>query len=157
VPDGVLIESSKAHKELRRILVEDQQLQAVVKRQSGVFKPYADVSITILYFTKTNSGGTDNVWFHNVQADCISLDDKRTPLLAEDKLGAVEKSYRASSLNCRRYARGVDPRSLRNWRLKLDKFPYPTACAMSEMESPVVSSNLQACAILSRRTIALNV
>ena len=89
VPDGVLFGSSKAHKELRRILVEDQQLKAVVKLPSGVFKPYAGVSTAILFFTKTNSGGTDNVWFYDVQADGLSLDDKRTPLLSEDKLGSV--------------------------------------------------------------------
>jgi type I restriction enzyme M protein len=89
VPDGVLFGSSKAHKELRRILVEDQQLKAVVKLPSGVFKPYAGVSTAILFFTKTNSGGTDNVWFYDVQADGMSLDDKRTPLLSADALGAV--------------------------------------------------------------------
>ncbi|NEE54512.1 SAM-dependent DNA methyltransferase, partial [Streptomyces sp. SID8455] len=69
VPDGVLFGSTKAHKELRRILVEDQQLQAVVKLPSGVFKPYAGVSTAILFFTKTESGGTDHVWFYDVQAD----------------------------------------------------------------------------------------
>jgi len=89
VPDGVLFGSSNAHKALRRILVEDHQLKAVVKLPSGVFRPYAGVSTAILFFTKTNSGGTDNVWFYDVQADGMSLDDKRTPLLPEDKLGAV--------------------------------------------------------------------
>ena len=69
VPDGVLFGSSKAHKELRRILVEDQKLDAVVKLPSGTFRPYAGVSTTILLFTKTNSGGTDNVWFYDLQAD----------------------------------------------------------------------------------------
>ncbi len=86
VPDGVLFGSSKAHKELRRILVEDQQLQAVVKLPSGVFKPYAGVSTAILFFTKTDSGGTDHVWFYDLQADGLSLDDKRAPLLADDRL-----------------------------------------------------------------------
>ena len=66
VPDGVLFGASKAHKELRRILVEDQQLRGVAKLPSGVFKPYAGVSTAILFFTKTNSGGTDNVWFYDV-------------------------------------------------------------------------------------------
>src|SRR5450759_4253770 len=89
VPDGVLFGSSKGHKELRRILVEDHQLKAVVKLPSGVFRPYAGVSTAILFFTKTNSGGTDNVWFYDVQADGMSLDDKRTPLLSQDKLGPV--------------------------------------------------------------------
>ncbi|MGH3972665.1 MAG: N-6 DNA methylase [Pseudonocardiaceae bacterium] len=87
VPDGVLFGSSKAHKELRRTLVEDHMLDAVVKLPSGVFKPYAGVSTAILLFTKTNSGGTDHVWFYDVTADGWSLDDKRAPLLAEDKLG----------------------------------------------------------------------
>ena len=89
VPDGVLFGSSKAHKELRRMLVEDQKLDAVVSLPGGVFKPYAGVSTAILLFTKTNSGGTDHVWFYDVEADGWSLDDKRTPLLPEDKLGPV--------------------------------------------------------------------
>jgi type I restriction enzyme M protein len=87
VPDGVLFGSSKAHKELRRILVEDQKLDAVVSLPGGVFKPYAGVSTAILVFTKTNSGGTDFVWFYDVDADGWSLDDKRTALLSEEKLG----------------------------------------------------------------------
>ena len=91
VPDGVLFGSSKAHKELRRILVEDQKLDAVVSLPGGAFKPYAGVSTAILLFTKTDSGGTDFVWFYDVTADGWSLDDKRMPLLSEDKLGAVPR------------------------------------------------------------------
>ncbi len=87
VPDGVLFGSTKAHKEMRRILVEDQKLDGIVKLPSGAFKPYAGVSTAILLFTKTDSGGTDYVWFYDVTADGYSLDDKRTPLLDEDKLG----------------------------------------------------------------------
>ena len=79
VPDGMLSGSSNAHKALRKILVEDQKLDAIVSMPSGVFKPYAGVSTAILLFTKTNSGGTDNVWFYDMQADGYSLDDKRTP------------------------------------------------------------------------------
>ena len=89
VPDGVLFGSTKAHKELRRMLVEDQKLDGIISLPSGVFKPYAGVSTAILLFTKTNSGGTDNVWFYDLQADGLSLDDKRTPLLDETKLGAI--------------------------------------------------------------------
>ena len=96
VPDGVLFGSSTAHKELRRILVEDQKLDAVVKLPGGVFKPYAGVSTAILVFTKTNSGGTDQVWFYDVEADGWSLDDKRTPLLPEDKLGPVPRTALAA-------------------------------------------------------------
>ncbi|MGX5692240.1 N-6 DNA methylase [Dermacoccus abyssi] len=84
VPDGVLFGSSKAHKELRRIFVEDQKLDAVVKLPSGVFRPYAGVSTAILFFTKTDSGGTDDVWFYDVRADGLSLDDKRNPVEAND-------------------------------------------------------------------------
>jgi type I restriction enzyme M protein len=87
VPDGVLFGSTKAHKELRRVLVEDQKLDGIVSLPSGVFKPYAGVSTAILLFTKTNSGGTDHVWFYDLQADGQSLDDKRTLLLDEGKLG----------------------------------------------------------------------
>ncbi|WP_068466697.1 type I restriction-modification system subunit M [Candidatus Protochlamydia phocaeensis] len=79
VPDGVLFGSSNAHKTLRKILVEDQKLDAIISMPSGVFKPYAGVSTAILFFTKTNSGGTDNVWFYDMQSDGYSLDDKRTP------------------------------------------------------------------------------
>jgi len=87
VPDGVLFGSSKAHKELRRLIVEGQKLDAVISLPSGVFKPYAGVSTAILLFTKTNSGGTDHVWFYDMKADGWSLDDKRQPLLIESKLG----------------------------------------------------------------------
>ena len=118
VPDGVLFGSSKAHKELRRILVEDHKLDAVVKLPGGVFKPYAGVSTAILFFTKTNSGGTDNVWFYEVTADGWSLDDKRAPLLAEDKLGPIpgdaldEAEHTRNNLHSARWSL-VPPRALR--------------------------------------------
>ena len=85
VPDGVLFGSSKAHKTLRKILVEDQKLDAIVSMPSGVFQPYAGVSTAILLFTKTNrlghsgAGGTDQVRFFDRQTDSFSLDDKHTP------------------------------------------------------------------------------
>lgn len=84
VPDGVLFGSSTAHKTLRRTLVEDQRLEAVVSLPSGTFKPYAGVSTAVLFFTKTNAGGTDNVWFYDVRADGYSLDDKRAPVKDND-------------------------------------------------------------------------
>ncbi|WP_199506194.1 class I SAM-dependent DNA methyltransferase [Geodermatophilus sp. TF02-6] len=87
VPDGVLFGSTKAHKELRRTLVEEHKLDGVVKLPSGVFKPYAGVSTAILLFTKTGVGGTEDVWFYEATADGWSLDDKRSPLLDADKLG----------------------------------------------------------------------
>ncbi len=80
VPDGVLFGSSKAHKTLRQMLVEEQKLDAIISMPSGVFRPYAGVSTAILLFTKTNSGGTDSVWFYDMRADGYSLDDKRNEL-----------------------------------------------------------------------------
>jgi type I restriction enzyme M protein len=91
VPDGVLFGSSNAHKTLRKLLVEEQKLDAVISLPGGVFKPYAGVSTAILLFTKTNSGGTDKVWFYDVDADGMSLDDKRAELLPPEKLGPVPK------------------------------------------------------------------
>lgn len=84
VPDGVLFGSSTAHKAIRKMLVEDNRLEAVISMPSGVFKPYAGVSTGILIFTKTGHGGTDNVWFYDMTADGLSLDDKRTPVAEND-------------------------------------------------------------------------
>jgi type I restriction enzyme M protein len=111
VPDGVLFGSSNAHKQLRKLLVEDQKLDAVIKLPSGVFKPYAGVSTAILCFTKTNSGGTDFVWFYDVEADGFSLDDKRTPLLDEAKLGPVP----AAALGEGEHAKNNLPDILARW------------------------------------------
>ena len=91
VPDGVLFGSSKAHKELRRTLVEDHFLEGVVSLPSGVFRPYAGVSTAILFFTKTGRGGTYQVWFYDMTADGWSLDDKRNPLLPLEKLGPAPR------------------------------------------------------------------
>ena len=84
VPDGVLFGSSKAHKAIRKELVENHQLRAVISMPSGVFKPYAGVSTAILVFTKTGAGGTEKVWFYDMRADGFSLDDKRTPVAEND-------------------------------------------------------------------------
>lgn len=93
VPDGVLFGSSNAHKQLRKKLVEEHRLQAVVSMPSGVFKPYAGVSTAILFFTKTGSGGTDNVWFYDMQADGFSLDDKRSPIDATDIPDIIQRFH----------------------------------------------------------------
>jgi type I restriction enzyme M protein len=85
VPDGVLFGSTKAHQEIRKTLVEKHKLEGVVSMPSGVFKPYAGVSTAILFFTKTGVGGTDKVWFYDMQADGFSLDDKRTPLISDEQ------------------------------------------------------------------------
>lgn len=84
VPDGVLFGSSKAHKDIRKAIVEEQRLEAVISMPSGVFKPYAGVSTAILIFTKTGHGGTDKVWFYDMKADGRSLDDKRSEVKEND-------------------------------------------------------------------------
>ena len=84
VPDGVLFGSSKAHKEARKAIVEQNRLEAVISMPSGVFRPYAGVSTAVLVFTKTGHGGTDEVWFYDMQADGFSLDDKRTEVKEND-------------------------------------------------------------------------
>jgi len=84
VPDGVLFGTSKAHVAIRKEIVENQQLRAVISMPSGVFKPYAGVSTAVLVFTKTNCGGTDKVWFYDMKADGFSLDDKRSAISDND-------------------------------------------------------------------------
>ena len=99
VPDGVLFGSTKSHKEIRKTIIEDHKLDAVVSLPSGVFKPYAGVSTAILFFTKTNSGGTDHVWFYDMKADGFSLDDKRTPLFKNQALTTEADAIDTSLLN----------------------------------------------------------
>jgi type I restriction enzyme M protein len=84
IPDGVLFGSSNAHKQLRETLLSKHKLEAIISMPSGVFKPYAGVSTAIVIFTKTNNGGTDKVWFYDMQADGYSLDDKRSPITNND-------------------------------------------------------------------------
>lgn len=91
VPDGVLFGSSTVHKAIRKEIVENQRLQAVISMPSGVFKPYAGVSTAILIFTKTEHGGTDNVWFYDMHADGYSLDDKRSPVEENDIPDIIER------------------------------------------------------------------
>lgn len=91
VPDGVLFGSSKAHKQIRQAIIEDNRLEAVISMPSGVFKPYAGVSTGILIFTKTGHGGTDKVWFYDMKADGYSLDDKRSPVNENDIPDIIER------------------------------------------------------------------
>lgn len=112
VPDGVLFGSSKAHKDLRRMLVEEHKLDAIIKLPSGVFRPYAGVSCAIVVFTKTGVGGTENVWFYDMAADGFSLDDKRTPLLDAAKLGARP----AEALGADEHAKNNLPDILARWQ-----------------------------------------
>ena len=97
VPDGVLFGSSKAHKSIRKELVENHQLRAVISMPSGVFKPYAGVSTAVLVFTKTGAGGTENVWFYDMKADGFSLDDKRSEIAENDIPDIIERFHHLES------------------------------------------------------------
>lgn len=91
VPDGVLFGSTKGHKDIRKEIVENNRLEAIISMPSGVFKPYAGVSTAIMIFTKTGNGGTDKVWFYDMKADGYSLDDKRNPIEDNDIDDIVER------------------------------------------------------------------
>ncbi|MDY3303766.1 MAG: N-6 DNA methylase, partial [Clostridia bacterium] len=93
VPDGVLFGSSTAHKAIRKEIIENNRLEAVVSMPSGVFKPYAGVSTAVLIFTKTGHGGTDKVWFYDMKSDGFSLDDKRTPTAENDIPDIIERFH----------------------------------------------------------------
>lgn len=92
VPDGVLFGNSTGHKSIRKEIIDNQRLQAVISMPSGVFKPYAGVSTAILIFTKTNAGGTDKVWFYDMKADGFSLDGKRA-VVAENDIPDIIKRF----------------------------------------------------------------
>lgn len=103
VPDGVLFGSSKAHKDIRKNIIEENKLEAVISMPSGVFKPYAGVSTAILIFTKTGIGGTDNIWFYDMQADGYSLDDKRNKIKDNDIPDILERfKHRENEINHKR-------------------------------------------------------
>jgi type I restriction enzyme M protein len=112
VPDGVLFGSSQAHLGVRQIIVDDNQLEAVISLPAGVFKPYAGVSTAILIFAK--GGRTGDVWFYDVQADGYSLDDKRTDLLPPAKQGPTP----LSPLSEEEHAKNNLPDVLTRWQAR---------------------------------------
>ena len=93
MPDGVLFGSSRAHKSLRQAIVEENRLEAVISMPSGMFKPYAGVSTAVLIFTKTGIGGTDKVWFYDMENDGYSLNDNRNPIDANDIPDIIERFH----------------------------------------------------------------
>ena len=102
VPDGVLFGSSNAHKQIRKEIIDNNKLDAVISMPSGVFKPYAGVSTAILIFTKTGSGGTDKVWFYDMKADGFSLDDKRQEISENDIPDIIERYNNLEAENDRK-------------------------------------------------------
>lgn len=101
IPDGVLFGSSNAHVQIRQTIIEQHKLEAVISMPSGVFKPYAGVSTAVLVFTKTNYGGTDNVWFYDMQADGYSLDDKRSPIQSNNIADIIARYHNRKAENNR--------------------------------------------------------
>lgn len=91
VPDGVLFGSSRAHKAIRKEIVENHRLEAIISIPSGVFKPYAGVSTAVIIFTKTGAGGTDKVWFYDMENDGYSLDDKRNQIEGSNIPDIIER------------------------------------------------------------------
>ena len=85
IPVGVLNNTNdKAYKKIRKELVENQKLEAIIFMPGGVFYPYSGVQTGILIFTKTNTGGTDKVWMYNMENDGYSLDQKRDKIESDD-------------------------------------------------------------------------
>ena len=93
VPDGVLFGNSTGHKSIRRALIDQHRLQAVISMPSGVFQPYSGVSTAIVIFTKTNAGGTDRVWFYDMRADGYSLDQKRSEVSDNDIPDIIQRFH----------------------------------------------------------------
>lgn len=127
VPDGVLFGSSKAHKQIREELVENQKLEAVISMPSGVFKPYAGVSTAVLVFTKTNTGGTDQVWFYDMQNDGFSLDDKRAEVEGSDLPDIVERFQKLHAESDRKrteqsFLVPVDEIKDNDWDLSINRY-----------------------------------
>ena len=140
VPDGVVFGTSKAHKATRKELVENQLLEAVISLPSGIFRPYSDVSTSILIFTKTNAGGTENVWFYDIQADGFGLDDKReeveendipdiitrfSNLEAEKERSRKEKSFMVSKEDIAK--NGYSLRMKEYKEIEYQKIEYPSS------------------------------
>lgn len=140
VPDGVVFGTSKAHRATRKELVENQLLEAVISLPSGIFRPYSDVSTSILIFTKTNAGGTENVWFYDMQADGFSLDDKReeveendipdiitrfSNLEAEKERSRKEKSFMVSKEDIAK--NGYSLRMKEYKEIEYQKIEYPSS------------------------------
>lgn len=140
VPDGVVFGTSKAHKATRKELAENQLLEAVISLPSGIFRPYSDVSTSILIFTKTNAGGTENVWFYDMQADGFSLDDKReeveendipdiitrfSNLEAEKERSRKEKSFMVSKEDIAK--NGYSLRMKEYKEIEYQKIEYPSS------------------------------
>ena len=149
VPDGVLFGSSKAHQAIRKELVDGQRLQAVISMPSGVFKPYAGVSTAILIFTKTNNGGTDKVWFYDMQADGYSLDDKRSAIDANDIPDIINRFHHLDAEEARTrkdqsFLVPVDEIRANGYDLSFNKYKEVERVAVQQEDPHAVLDRIQA-------------
>ncbi|MCR5362191.1 MAG: type I restriction-modification system subunit M [Bacteroidales bacterium] len=159
VPDGVLFGNSTGHKSIRKELIDNQRLQAVISMPSGVFKPYAGVSTAILVFTKTNAGGTDKVWFYDMKADGFSLDDKRSPIAENDIPDVVARFHNLAAEESRTrkeqsFLVPVDEIRANDYDLSINKYKEVEKVKV-EYEAPeVVMGRIEA--LQSEITAAIN-
>ena len=149
VPDGVLFGSSKAHQAIRKELVDGQRLQAVISMPSGVFKPYAGVSTAIPIFTKTNTGGTDKVWFYDMQADGYSLDDKRSAIDANDIPDIINRFHHLDAEEARTrkdqsFLVPVDEIRANGYDLSINKYKEVEHVAVQQEDPHAVLDRIQA-------------
>ena len=152
VPDGVLFGTSNAHVEIRKKLIEENRLDAVVSMPGGVFKPYAGVSTAVLLFTK--GGATDKIWFYDMEHDGFSLDDKRQRVPENDIPDILEcwKHRREPKFAQDRAQRLTDLRKqiapLKAQALKLhaeiNRLTFEAAIASDDGGTRAVASNEQA-------------
>jgi type I restriction enzyme M protein len=122
------------------MLVEQHKLEGVLKLPSGVFRPYAGVSTAILLFTKTGVGGTDSVWFYDMQADGYSLDDKRNALLPSPKLGVLPQSPLSESEHTKNNLPDVLARWLRRDETELENPRTAQSFSVSKAEIAATGS-----------------
>ncbi|MBR0503516.1 MAG: SAM-dependent DNA methyltransferase [Paludibacteraceae bacterium] len=149
VPDGVLFGNSLGHKSIRKELIDNQRLQAVISMPSGVFKPYAGVSTAILVFTKTNAGGTDKVWFYDMKADGFSLDDKRTPITENDIPDVIARFHNLADEESRTrkeqsFLVPVDEIRANNYDLSINKYKEVEKVKVEYEKPEVVLGRIEA-------------
>lgn len=148
VPDGVLFGSTNAHKQIRQEIIENHKLDAVISMPSGVFKPYAGVSTAVLFFTKTGTGGTDNVWFYDMQADGYSLDDKRTETKDNDIQDIVARYHNLAEEADRKrtdksFFVSSDDIKANDWDLSINRYKEVVYEAVSHAKPAVIIQDIK--------------
>ncbi|MDD5059093.1 MAG: N-6 DNA methylase [Sideroxydans sp.] len=108
VPEGVLFGSTGAHKELRRQLIENCRVNAVLSLPGGVFQPYSGVKTSVLFFQK--GGSTDHVLFLHADNDGYKLDANHDTAIAADDLPLLLSAYRSREEGWQQWQAHFSPR-----------------------------------------------